>query len=155
LSTCQSDFNSLVAEVREGIPLRRLEEEIVTFSEFDDELDFSLDPIKFCSRDKQFESDGSVRQRVQDLCLQIKVDNESGMKAAENMEDQSDKMKHVSVREHFIREMVDKGVVKLYWIRTVTQLADIFKKALPRSTLVELRRLCGIKACKHIEQSVV
>ena len=96
-----------------------------------------------------------MRQRVKDLCLQLKVDNQSAKKAAENMGDQSEKMKQVRVREHFIREMVDKGVVKLYWISTVTQLADIFTKALPRSTMVELRRLCEIKACKHIEQSVV
>ncbi|GJV50731.1 hypothetical protein Tco_1446472, partial [Tanacetum coccineum] len=39
--------------------------------------------------------------------------------------------KHIDVRYHFIKEQVENGVVKLYFVRTVYQLADIFTKALP------------------------
>nr|GEX58103.1 hypothetical protein [Tanacetum cinerariifolium] len=40
--------------------------------------------------------------------------------------------KHIDIRHHFIREQVERGVVKLYFVTTDYQLADIFTKALPR-----------------------
>nr|GEW11452.1 retrovirus-related Pol polyprotein from transposon TNT 1-94 [Tanacetum cinerariifolium] len=40
--------------------------------------------------------------------------------------------KNIDIRHHFIREQVEKGVVKLYFVTTVYQLADIFTKALLR-----------------------
>ncbi|GKA56554.1 retrovirus-related pol polyprotein from transposon TNT 1-94 [Tanacetum coccineum] len=39
--------------------------------------------------------------------------------------------KHIDVRYHFIKEQVENGVVKLYFVQT-DQLADIFTKPLPR-----------------------
>nr|GEZ66580.1 retrovirus-related Pol polyprotein from transposon TNT 1-94 [Tanacetum cinerariifolium] len=40
--------------------------------------------------------------------------------------------KHIDIHHHFIREQVERGVVKLYFVSTDYQLADIFTKALPR-----------------------
>nr|GFA50424.1 retrovirus-related Pol polyprotein from transposon TNT 1-94 [Tanacetum cinerariifolium] len=40
--------------------------------------------------------------------------------------------KHIDIRHHFIREQVENGVVKLYFVMTEYQLEDIFTKALPR-----------------------
>nr|GEW02307.1 retrovirus-related Pol polyprotein from transposon TNT 1-94 [Tanacetum cinerariifolium] len=40
--------------------------------------------------------------------------------------------KHIDIHHHFIREQVKRGVVKLYFVTTDYQLADIFTKALPR-----------------------
>nr|GEU37407.1 retrovirus-related Pol polyprotein from transposon TNT 1-94 [Tanacetum cinerariifolium] len=40
--------------------------------------------------------------------------------------------KHIDIRYHFIREQVERGVVKLYFMSTDYQLMDIFTKALPR-----------------------
>ncbi|GJU67791.1 retrovirus-related pol polyprotein from transposon TNT 1-94 [Tanacetum coccineum] len=45
---------------------------------------------------------------------------------------QHSRSKHIDIRHHFIKEQVEKGVVKLYFMRTEYQLADIFTKALPR-----------------------
>nr|GEV36616.1 retrovirus-related Pol polyprotein from transposon TNT 1-94 [Tanacetum cinerariifolium] len=45
---------------------------------------------------------------------------------------QHSRSKHIDIRYHFIREKVEKGVVKLYFVTTDYQLADIFTKALPR-----------------------
>nr|GEW56680.1 copia protein [Tanacetum cinerariifolium] len=39
--------------------------------------------------------------------------------------------KHIAVRYHFIKEHVEKGTIKLYFVKTDYQLADIFTKALP------------------------
>nr|GEY02062.1 retrovirus-related Pol polyprotein from transposon TNT 1-94 [Tanacetum cinerariifolium] len=44
---------------------------------------------------------------------------------------QHSRSKHIKIRHHFIREQVEKGVVKLYFVKTDYQLADIFTKALP------------------------
>ncbi|GJT97583.1 retrovirus-related pol polyprotein from transposon TNT 1-94 [Tanacetum coccineum] len=45
---------------------------------------------------------------------------------------QHSRAKHIDVRYHFIKEQVENGVVKLYFVRTEYQLADIFTKPLPR-----------------------
>nr|GFC18885.1 copia protein [Tanacetum cinerariifolium] len=42
------------------------------------------------------------------------------------------KSKHIDIRNHFIREQVERGVVELYFVSTDYQLTDIFTKALPR-----------------------
>nr|GEX99725.1 retrovirus-related Pol polyprotein from transposon TNT 1-94 [Tanacetum cinerariifolium] len=45
---------------------------------------------------------------------------------------QHSRSKHIDILHHFIREQVERGVVKLYFVTTDYQLADIFTKALPR-----------------------
>ncbi|GJW77050.1 hypothetical protein Tco_0138732 [Tanacetum coccineum] len=45
---------------------------------------------------------------------------------------QYSRSKHIDIQHHFIREHVEKGMVKLYFVTTDYQLADIFTKALPR-----------------------
>nr|GEW61897.1 hypothetical protein [Tanacetum cinerariifolium]GFA11516.1 hypothetical protein [Tanacetum cinerariifolium] len=44
---------------------------------------------------------------------------------------QHSRSKHIDIRHHFIREKVERGVVKLYFVMTDYQLTDIFTKALP------------------------
>nr|GFC17912.1 copia protein [Tanacetum cinerariifolium] len=44
---------------------------------------------------------------------------------------QHSRTKHIDVRYHFIKEMVEKGIVELFFIETEYQLADLFTKALP------------------------
>nr|GEU57963.1 retrovirus-related Pol polyprotein from transposon TNT 1-94 [Tanacetum cinerariifolium] len=44
---------------------------------------------------------------------------------------QHSKTKHIVVRYHFIKEHVEKGTIKLYFVKTDYQLADIFTKSLP------------------------
>ncbi|GJZ88771.1 hypothetical protein Tco_0660553 [Tanacetum coccineum] len=38
--------------------------------------------------------------------------------------------KHIDIRFHFIKELVENGVIELYFVNTEYQLADIFTKAL-------------------------
>nr|GEZ37241.1 ribonuclease H-like domain-containing protein [Tanacetum cinerariifolium] len=42
---------------------------------------------------------------------------------------QHSRTKHIDVRYHFIKEKVEKGIVKLFFIETEYQLADLFTKA--------------------------
>nr|GEW33704.1 retrovirus-related Pol polyprotein from transposon TNT 1-94 [Tanacetum cinerariifolium] len=43
--------------------------------------------------------------------------------------------KHIDIRYHFIKEHVENGVIKLYFVNTEYQLADIFTKALGRERI--------------------
>ncbi|GKC66740.1 hypothetical protein Tco_1099338 [Tanacetum coccineum] len=45
---------------------------------------------------------------------------------------QHSRAKHIDIRYHFIKEQVENRIVKLYFVRTEYQLADIFTKPLPR-----------------------
>ncbi|GJQ93944.1 retrovirus-related pol polyprotein from transposon TNT 1-94 [Tanacetum coccineum] len=53
---------------------------------------------------------------------------------------------HIDIRHHFIREQVEKGVVKLYFMTTDYQLADILTKALPRERFEFLLPRLGMKS---------
>ncbi|GJR45123.1 retrovirus-related pol polyprotein from transposon TNT 1-94 [Tanacetum coccineum] len=44
---------------------------------------------------------------------------------------QHSRTKHIAVRNHFIKEHVEKGTIELYFVKTDYQLADLFTKALP------------------------
>ncbi|GJX04066.1 retrovirus-related pol polyprotein from transposon TNT 1-94 [Tanacetum coccineum] len=50
------------------------------------------------------------------------------------------------VERYFVKEQVEKGVVELYFVRTVYQLADIFTKALPRERFNFLIEKLGMKS---------
>ncbi|GKD92519.1 retrovirus-related pol polyprotein from transposon TNT 1-94 [Tanacetum coccineum] len=62
--------------------------------------------------------------------------------------DEYSKAKHIDIRDHFIREHVEKGVVELYFVRIEYQLADIFTKALPRERFKFILPRFGMKSMK-------
>ncbi|GJT66706.1 copia protein [Tanacetum coccineum] len=59
---------------------------------------------------------------------------------------QLSRSKHIDIRNHFIREQVDKGVVELYFVTTDYQLANIFTKALSRERFEFLLPRLGMKS---------
>nr|GEU39996.1 copia protein [Tanacetum cinerariifolium] len=59
---------------------------------------------------------------------------------------QHPRSKHIDVRYHLIKEKVENGVVELYFVKTESQLADIFTKALPREIFNFLVEKLGIKS---------
>nr|GEZ99267.1 copia protein [Tanacetum cinerariifolium] len=54
--------------------------------------------------------------------------------------------KHIDIQHHFIREQVEKGVVKLYFVTTDYQIVDIFTKALPKERFEFLLPHLGMKS---------
>nr|GEU93657.1 retrovirus-related Pol polyprotein from transposon TNT 1-94 [Tanacetum cinerariifolium] len=48
---------------------------------------------------------------------------------------QHSRTKHINIRYHFIKEHVEKGTIKLYFVETEYQLADVFTKALPKERI--------------------
>ena len=76
--------------------------------------------------------DQSLRPSV--ICC----DNQSCIKLMENPVFH-DKSKHIGIKYHFIRDYVQKGVVKLEYISIDEQVADILTKSLPQGKHIYFR----------------
>nr|GEW30377.1 uncharacterized mitochondrial protein AtMg00810-like [Tanacetum cinerariifolium] len=59
---------------------------------------------------------------------------------------QHSKSKHIDIRYHFIKEHVENGMIKLYFVNTEYQLADIFTKALGRERIEFLINKLGMRS---------
>ena len=56
-----------------------------------------------------------------------------------------DKSKHIEIRYHFIRDMVQKGAVELQYIPTDDQTVDVLTKPLPRVKFEYFRGRLGVE----------
>ncbi len=54
------------------------------------------------------------------------------------------KTKHIELRYHFIRDLVEKQILELNFVPTESQLADLFTKALDTERFLTLRNALGI-----------
>ena len=73
----------------------------------------------------------------------IQCNNQSFIKLLENPVFH-DRSKHIEMRYHFIRDLVQRGAMKLQYIRTNEQIADILTKPLSASKFVYFRDKLGI-----------
>jgi hypothetical protein len=93
---------------------------------------------------KQMLKEYNVEQDV----LTLYCDNLSAINTSKNPIQHS-RTKHIDIRHHFIRDLVEEKVVTLEHIDTEEQLADIFTKALDAKQFENLRGKLGI--CLHEE----
>jgi hypothetical protein len=70
-------------------------------------------------------------------------DNQACIAIANNPEKHA-RTKHIEVKYHFIRDLVENGVVKLQYCNTKVQIADLLTKPLPVGDFVKLRNLLGL-----------
>jgi hypothetical protein len=73
----------------------------------------------------------------------IFCDNNSTIKLTRNLVMHS-RRKHIDVRYHFLRELVNDGVVQLQFCGARQQIVDIFTKPLKLELFWELRRRLGV-----------
>jgi hypothetical protein len=66
-------------------------------------------------------------------------DNQSAIAVSKNGV-KGERTKHVDVKYHFVTETVESGAVRLVWVSTTQQQADIFTKALGAQVFHQLRR---------------
>jgi hypothetical protein len=66
-------------------------------------------------------------------------DNQSTIAVSKNGV-KGERTKHVDVKYHFITETIESGRVKLQWVQSSEQQADIFTKALPLPAFLKLRK---------------
>jgi hypothetical protein len=55
-----------------------------------------------------------------------------------------DKSKHIDIRYHYIRDMVQKGAMKLQYVATYEQIANMLTKPLSRVKFVYFRDKLGL-----------
>ena len=76
----------------------------------------------------------------------VYYDNSSAIDISKNPVQHS-KTKHIEIRYHFIRDLVERKIVCLEYIPTEHQNADIFTKPLDRSKFETLRQVIGVILC--------
>ena len=74
---------------------------------------------------------------------EICVDNKSAIALAKNLVFH-DRSKHIDTRYHYTRECVTNKEVRLEYVRSHDQIADIFTKPLKFEDFTRLRNLLGI-----------
>ena len=55
-----------------------------------------------------------------------------------------DKSKHIEIKYHYIRDMVQRGAVKLLYVATEEQMADVLTKPLARLKFEYFRENLGV-----------
>jgi hypothetical protein len=73
----------------------------------------------------------------------ILCDNQSCIKMTENPVFH-DRSKHIEIRYHYIRDMVQRGALKLQYVSTDEQVADVLTKPLSRVKFEHFRDKLGI-----------
>ncbi|CAM8894044.1 unnamed protein product [Rhodiola kirilowii] len=88
---------------------------------------------------KQMLKEYGVKQDV----MTLYCDNMSAINISKNPVQHS-RTKHIDIRHHFIRELVEKKIITLTHVSTEKQLADIFTKALDNLQFETLRSSLGL-----------
>ena len=76
----------------------------------------------------------------------VYCDNFSAIDISKNPVQHS-KTKHIEIRYHYIRDLVERKIVALEYIPIERQNADIFTKPLDRSEFKTLRQVIGVILC--------
>lgn len=71
-------------------------------------------------------------------------DNQSTIRIVQEPRDRS-RLKHIDVKDCFVRNLVQQGSVVLKYVPTETQEADILTKGLPAGQFKRLRSAIGLR----------
>ncbi|GJS45309.1 retrovirus-related pol polyprotein from transposon TNT 1-94 [Tanacetum coccineum] len=134
--------------------------ELIRFSDAD--YAGCKDAFKSTSGGAQFFGEKLMRTQLTDYGfhfnkIPIYCDSKSAIAISCNPVQHS-RTKHIAVCYHFIKENVEKGTIKLYFVRTNYQLADLFTKALPVDQFNYLVHCLGMRSLspqelKHLAKS--
>jgi hypothetical protein len=101
-----------------------------------------IDAGHYCSQllwmRQTFRDYGYKLSKVPLLC-----DNESAIRMADNSVEHN-RTKHIDIWYHFLRDHQQKGDIKIAYVNTHNQLADIFTKPLDEKTFSKLRNELNI-----------
>jgi hypothetical protein len=96
-----------------------------------------------------------MRQTLRDNCCKLSrvsllCDNESAIRMADNPVEHS-RTKHIDMRYHFLRDHQQRGDIKIAYVSTKEQLADIFTKPLDKKTFSKLRNELNILDSRNFD----
>jgi hypothetical protein len=75
--------------------------------------------------------------------LTIFSDNQATVSIAHHL-DHHARTKHIDITHHFLRDLVQNGMLNLVYINTQVNLADVFTKSLPKAVHQDLTYEIGI-----------
>jgi hypothetical protein len=70
----------------------------------------------------------------------VHCDNQASLALCENGV-VSERTKHIDIKYHFITEQLNLDVIKLLWIKSEDQQADILTKALGKNQFIKFRNM--------------
>lgn len=76
-------------------------------------------------------------------------DNTSAINISKNPVMHS-KTKHIAIKYHFVRELVQDKEIRLEYVNSKEQIADIFTKPLPKDAFLYLRGKLGVAPLSEI-----
>jgi hypothetical protein len=96
-----------------------------------------------------------MRQTLRDYGYKLSkvpllCDNESAIRMVDNPVEHS-RTKHIDIRYHFLRVHQQKGDIKIAYVSTKEQLADIFTKPLDEKTFSKLRNELNILDSRNFD----
>jgi hypothetical protein len=89
-----------------------------------------------------YEELGMLRVQKDSMCL--KTDSQSAMKLARNPE-YHDKTKHIDIRHHYIRWLVESEQITLEHLPDVEQPADLLTKSVVKDNFLKKREIMGMQ----------
>jgi hypothetical protein len=96
-----------------------------------------------------------MRQTLRDYGYKLSkvpllCDNESAIRITDNPVEHS-RTKHIDIRYHFLRDHQQKGDIKIAYVDTQNQLADIFTKPLDEKTFSKLMNELNILDSRNFD----
>lgn len=140
MSTTEAEYRALADGAKEAVHLNRLLQELQLSS-----IGVSLT----CSEDKII-GDLSQASFPTEIDLHLHCDNVSAIKLARNPVFHA-RSKHIELHHHYVRERVLAGEIKVDYLRTEEQTADVLTKALSQPTLEKHRRAMGIQSVEQFK----
>ena len=83
----------------------------------------------------------------------ILEDNQSAIALGKNPVHHS-RTKHIDIRYHFIRELIEKKEIDVVYMPTEKMVADALTKGLPKPRFEEHRQAMGVRESRQEEESV-
>jgi hypothetical protein len=107
-----------------------------------------------CANDMEFVRQilESVKERV-DLPMVLYVDNTGAIDLVKNYST-TGRTKHIDIRFHYIRELVDQGLLRVEFVRTDNNIADIFTKNLSKESFEKHQRSLGLVNSRSYKEGV-
>jgi hypothetical protein len=73
--------------------------------------------------------------------MQVRCDNQAAIRiAAADGSVSHSRVKHIAVRHHFVRDAAKRGDIKVDWVPTLEQLADVCTKAIASDGLETIHK---------------
>ena len=77
-----------------------------------------------------------------DVKVTIGVDNQSAIKLSKNPVSHQ-RSKHIDIKYHFIRDVIAKGIIELYYVPSQINVADLFTKPLSNPRIQSFSSVYG------------